>query len=88
VTHQYVEHKDGQVVNTAWALLALMKAKHPDKAAIEKGIEFILSRQEASGDFPQEGTSGVFNGNCSISYTSYRNIFPLWAIARYDSSYS
>lgn len=83
VQHKYIEHEDGQIINTAWALLALMKANHPDKAAIEKGIEFILSRQESNGDFPQEGISGVFNGNCMETYTSYRNVFPLWAVARY-----
>lgn len=83
VQHKYIEHEDGQIINAAWALLALMKAKHPNKAAIEKGIEFILSRQESNGDFPQEGISGVFNGNCMETYTSYRNVFPLWAVARY-----
>ena len=88
VQHKYIEHEDGQIINTAWALLALMKAKHPDKAAIEKGVAFILSRQEVSGDFPQEGISGVFNGNCMETYTSYRNIFPLWALARYHKYYA
>ena len=88
VQHKYIEHEDGQIINTAWALMALMKANHPDKMAIEKGIEFILSRQEANGDFPQEGISGVFNGNCMETYTSYRNIFPLWAVARYYRYYS
>lgn len=87
VQHKYIEHEDGQIINTAWALLALMKAKHPDQAAIERGIEFILSRQEANGDFPQEGISGVFNGNCMETYTAYRNVFPLWAIARYRKGY-
>ena len=88
VQHKYIEHEDGQIINAAWALLALMKAKHPNKAAIEKGIEFILSRQEPNGDFPQEGISGVFNGNCMETYTSYRNVFPLWAVARYYRYYS
>ena len=88
VQHKYIEHEDGQIINTAWALLALMKAKHPDKAAIEKGVAFILSRQEVSGDFPQEGISGVFNGNSMETYTSYRNIFPLWALARYHKYYA
>ena len=88
VQHKYIEHEDGQIINAAWALLALMKAKHPNKAAIEKGIEFILSRQEQNGDFPQEGISGVFNGNCMETYTSYRNVFPLWAVARYYRYYS
>lgn len=88
VEHRYIEHEDGQIINTAWALLALMKAKHPNKAAIEKGIAFILSRQESTGDFPQEGVSGIFNGNCAITYTAYRNVFPLWAIGRYYKCYS
>lgn len=88
VQHKYIEHADGQIINTAWALLALMKANHPDKTAIEKGIAFILSRQESNGDFPQEGISGVFNGNCMETYTSYRNVFPLWAVARYYRFYS
>jgi squalene/oxidosqualene cyclase-like protein len=87
VQHKYIEHEDGQIINTAWALLALMKAKHPDKNAIEKGVEFILSRQESNGDFPQEGISGVFNGNCMETYTSYRNVFPLWTLARYYRYY-
>ena len=87
VQHKYIEHEDGQIINTAWALLALMKAKHPDKKAIEKGVEFILSHQESNGDFPQEGISGVFNGNCMETYTSYRNVFPLWALARYYRYY-
>lgn len=88
VQHKYIEHEDGQIINTAWALLALMKAKHPNKEAIEKGIAFMLSRQESNGDFPQEGISGVFNGNCMETYTSYRNIFPLWALARYYKHYA
>ncbi|NNC96012.1 MAG: terpene cyclase/mutase family protein [Chitinophagales bacterium] len=88
VTKEYVQHSDGQVVNTAWALLGLMAAQHPDKSAIKRGIEFILSRQQDNGDWPQEGISGVFNGNCMITYTAYRNVFPLWAIARYFHNYN
>lgn len=83
VEHKYIEHENGQIINTAWALLTLMKVKYPNKKVIEKGIRFLLSRQKNNGDFPQEGISGIFNGNCAISYTAYRNIFPLWALARY-----
>ncbi|MEO9533378.1 MAG: terpene cyclase/mutase family protein [Crocinitomicaceae bacterium] len=88
VQHKYIQHEDGQIINTAWALLGLMKAKHPNTEVIEKGIAFIISRQEANGDFPQEGISGVFNGNCMETYTSYRNIFPLWALGRYYRYYA
>jgi squalene/oxidosqualene cyclase-like protein len=83
VQKRYVEHPESQVPNTAWAVLALMAAKHPNKEAIERGIQFILSKQDSWGDFPQQQISGVFNFNCMITYTAYRNVFPLWALSRY-----
>lgn len=88
VTRKYIEHQEGQVINTAWALLGLMAAGYDNKEVIDNGIEFIIKNQEVSGDFPQQGISGVFNGNCMITYTSYRNVFPLWALARYDKKYN
>jgi squalene/oxidosqualene cyclase-like protein len=88
VQKKYVEHPQSQVTNTAWAVLGLMAAKHPNKEAIGKGIEFLLSKQDLWGDFPQEQISGVFNFNCMITYTSYRNVFPLWALSRYAKNYS
>lgn len=36
-----------------------------------------------AGDWAQEGITGVFNRNCGITYSQYRNIFPLWALGRY-----
>jgi len=83
VEMKYVQHEHGQVVNTAWALLSLLAAHYPDKQVIENGIRFLLERQDEFGDWPQEGISGVFNKNCMITYTAYRNVFPLWAIGRY-----
>lgn len=35
----------------------------------------------------QENISGVFNKSCAISYTNYRNIFPIWALGRFSSLY-
>lgn len=87
VQKKYVEHPQSQVTNTAWALLGLMAAKHPNTEAINKGIAFLLSKQDDWGDFPQEQISGVFNFNCMITYTSYRNVFPLWALSRYARQY-
>jgi squalene cyclase len=31
---------------------------------------------------------GVFNNNCMISYSAYRNIFPIWALGEYRSNLS
>mmetsp|Transcript_24283 Transcript_24283/g.36687 ORF Transcript_24283/g.36687 Transcript_24283/m.36687 type:complete len:945 (+) Transcript_24283:51-2885(+) len=75
------------VVNTAWALLALSAAKCDNKDAIKRGMLYLMKRQLCSGDFPQEGIAGVFNRACGITYTSYRNVFPLWALGRCISTY-
>lgn len=84
VDKQYTEHPQGsQVVQTSWALLGLMKAKSKNHTAIRHGIQFLLDRQLPNGDFNQEGISGVFNRNCGITYTAYRNIFPIWALGVY-----
>lgn len=82
VHKRYIQHEHSQVVNTAWALLALMSAR-ADRASIRKGIEFLVRKQKSNGDWNQQSISGVFNGNCMISYTNYRNIFPIWALGRF-----
>jgi len=83
VQKKYIPSPTSQIVNTSWALLSLMAADCKDKGAISCGIDLIMDRQETSGDWPQENISGVFNHNCMITYTSYRNVFPIWAIGRY-----
>ena len=35
----------------------------------------------------QEGIKGVFNKTCAISYTSYRNVFPIWTLGRFARLY-
>ncbi|MCX7096752.1 MAG: terpene cyclase/mutase family protein [Methylococcales bacterium] len=79
----YTEALASQVVNTAWALLALMAADYGDKQVIDAGVNLLLDRQTALGDWPQENISGVFNYNCMITYANYRNSFPIWALSRY-----
>jgi len=87
VTKQWVPHPDGsQVVNTAWALMALLKAGYKDVEPLHRAAQLLMSRQKDNGDWDQEGISGVFNGNCMITYTSYRNVFPIWALQRYHEA--
>ncbi|CAG5120086.1 unnamed protein product, partial [Candidula unifasciata] len=82
---EYVNSETSQVVNTCWAVLGLLAVNYPDVEVIEKGVQVIMSRQLPNGDWPQENISGVFNKSCAISYTSYRNIFPIWALGRFAS---
>jgi squalene/oxidosqualene cyclase-like protein len=83
IQREYVQHPDGgQVVMTAWALLALVKAS-PElhREAIGRGVRFLMDRQLPNGDWPQQGMTGVFNRTCMLNYRFYRNYFPLWALA-------
>jgi len=75
------------VVNTAWALLALAAAKYDNVEAVKRGVQYLLKRQLPCGDWPQEGIAGVFNRACGITYTAYRNVFPIWAIGRCREAY-
>ncbi|NOR81527.1 MAG: hypothetical protein GQ529_11965, partial [Methyloprofundus sp.] len=79
----YTQAATSQVVNTAWALLTLQAANSAEKEAIQRGIDLLLQRQLENGDWAQENISGVFNYNCMITYSSYRNIFPIWALNRF-----
>lgn len=85
VRQVWVENPDGsQVVNTAWATMALMAAGGANyRQEVERGIQFIVSRQCANGDWPQERISGVFNGNAAIHYPGYKNCMPVWALGSY-----
>ena len=75
------------VVNTAWALMALAEAKCDNVDAIRRGVQYLINRQLSSGDWPQEGISGVFNRAVGITYTAYRNVFPIWALGRCHEVY-
>jgi len=86
VKMNWVDHEDAQVVSTAWVVLTLLAAKW-DQAAIRPGIQLLIDRQLSTGDWAQEGISGVFNANCAISYSGYKNIFSIWALGRYARAY-
>ncbi|KAK9835241.1 hypothetical protein WJX81_008273 [Elliptochloris bilobata] len=83
----YSQLEDGssQVVNTAWALIALITAGYHrrDRAPLAAAARALLLAQLPSGDWPQQRIAGVFNRNCSITYANYRNIFPIWALGLY-----
>ncbi|MBL8950511.1 MAG: terpene cyclase/mutase family protein [Myxococcaceae bacterium] len=81
---RWVEAKDGQVAQTSWAMLALMKAGCTDHDALERAARFLISRQETDGSWAREPLVGVFNKTCLINYDNYRHYFPLWALAEWS----
>jgi lanosterol synthase len=58
---RYVHHEKSQVVQTAWACIALMEAGYPQKAPLKKALTMIMSRQQPNGEWLQEAIEGVFN---------------------------
>ncbi len=59
-TGTYVQ-RESQIVMTSWAIIGLMVAEYPDRAAIERGVQLIMRRQQRNGEWLQEGIEGVFN---------------------------
>eukprot|EP01130_Rhizamoeba_saxonica_P002426 TRINITY_DN1222_c0_g1_i12.p1 TRINITY_DN1222_c0_g1~~TRINITY_DN1222_c0_g1_i12.p1 ORF type:complete len:490 (-),score=77.98 TRINITY_DN1222_c0_g1_i12:303-1772(-) len=81
----WINLEEGHYVQTSWALLALMATENIQHySAIEKGIQFLISNQLVNGDWMQQSVTGVFNFTCSISYSGYKNVFPIWALARWN----
>jgi len=89
----YCQLEEGShIVNTAWAMLALLKGSYhrsrnvaPGVAAqkLHRAARYLMQKQQPNGDWPQQHISGVFNRNCMITYANYRNIFPIWALGLY-----
>uniref|UniRef100_A0A8C3Y6M4 Terpene cyclase/mutase family member n=1 Tax=Catharus ustulatus TaxID=91951 RepID=A0A8C3Y6M4_CATUS len=77
----YVQSAESQIHNTCWALLGLMAVR-------EKRCKLPLSLIPfCSLLVSQENIAGVFNKSCAISYTAYRNIFPIWTLGRFCRLY-
>jgi lanosterol synthase len=84
-TEKYVHSERSLVVQTSWALIALVLAapKHVAGDAMQKAARLLMSRQTRTGEWLQEETEGVFNRTCMIGYPNYRMYFPVKALGLY-----
>jgi squalene cyclase len=77
----YIQHPQGQVVMTSWAVLTLCAAGYAQHPATAAGVRFLVAGQRSDGGFPAESYAGVFSRTTMINYDNYRHYFPLWALA-------
>jgi squalene/oxidosqualene cyclase-like protein len=80
---RWVDHERSQVTNTAWALMALIRAGLATTTAARRAARFIMDRQMPDGDWPEESLVGLFNNTALINYENYRRYFSLMALALY-----
>ena len=80
---KYVVHDESQVIQTAWALIALQEAGDSNWGAISRGIQFLLKTQNPDGTWPRQDMAGVFFRTALLDYTLYRQYFPLHALGLY-----
>ena len=81
---RYVPHDESQVIQTAWALMALLEAGDPDWTAITRGVGFLLEAQTADGSWPRQDVAGVYARSGLLDYPLYRQYFPLHALGLYE----
>jgi squalene-hopene/tetraprenyl-beta-curcumene cyclase len=71
---------------TAWAVMGLCAAGSVHSKAVQRGIDFLVSRQNRDGSWTEPETTGTgFPKVFYLKYDMYRNNFPLLALATYDN---
>ena len=69
---------------TAWAILALLAGGDLRSESLYNGIDYLVRTQRSEGTWDEDYCTGTgFPSVFYLSYTEYRNLFPLLALATF-----
>jgi squalene-hopene/tetraprenyl-beta-curcumene cyclase len=69
---------------TAWALIGLLAAGDVSESSVKQAVGYLLSEQRPNGTWMESVFTGTgFPRVFYLKYHLYRNVFPLYALARY-----
>jgi squalene-hopene/tetraprenyl-beta-curcumene cyclase len=69
---------------TAWALIGLLAAGEASEIAVKRTVSYLLDHQQENGAWKEAAFTGTgFPRVFYLKYHLYRNVFPLYALARY-----
>src|SRR5208283_5036968 len=69
---------------TAWALVGLLAAGEISEPAVKQSVGYLLDQQRENGTWAEAAFTGTgFPRVFYLKYHLYRNVFPLYALARY-----
>jgi lanosterol synthase len=88
----YIQDTESQVVQTSWAISALLAAKCPDYRPIKRACKFLMDKQKPSGDWEDHSIAGSSNGSIIVTYPLFNfswcvfiSFYPLRAKTKRDS---
>jgi len=82
---EYAPDNKSQVIQSAWALIALLEAEDSNWGVIARGARYLADTQLADGSWPREDMAGVFFRTALLDYALYRQYFPLHALGLYET---
>lgn len=68
---------------TAWAVDALIAAGEAESAEVQRGVQFLLNREQWKGKAKTYPTGVGLPGQFYVYYHSYNDIFPLLTLSHY-----
>lgn len=70
---------------TAWAVMGLCAVGDPNRASVQRGVEYLIRTQNEEGSWSEDEITGTgFPQVFYLKYDMYRNAWPLLALATYQ----